>query len=193
MDHQGARDYILNKLKDELTNYLYYHSYDHTIDVMRAVTEHCEHAGVSGVDKEILLTAAAYHDAGFLEQYNDNEEIGCSYARQTLPGFDYSEEQVDKVCEIIMATRHNIAPRNILEEIICDSDHDYLGRKDYKRIASNLYKELSEYGYVFNEREWITMQINFLSNKHTYYTDWAKQNRDHMKRRHVERLKEKLI
>ncbi len=193
MEHVAARKYILDKLKEELDNTLFYHSYDHTLDVMRAAKELCESENVSAEDLELVVTAAAYHDSGFLEQYNDNEEIACEYVRQSLPGFDFEENEIDIICNIIMATRHNIQPRNLLEEIICDADHDYLGRKDYKRIASSLYKELAEHGYSYNEREWITMQINFLSNKHQYYTQSAKDLRNSMKQRHVERLKEKLI
>lgn len=193
MKHKEARSYILNRLESELDPTLYYHSYEHTLDVMRAVEELADSEGIDDRDKNIVLTAAAFHDSGFLEQYNDNEEIACQYARQSLPGFDFPEDVIEMICHIIMATRHDIDPRNKLEEIMCDADHDYLGRKDYKRIASNLYKELTEHGQSINEREWITMQITFLSIKHTYFTDSAKKLRQSMKDRQVERLREKLL
>lgn len=193
MNHEGARQYILERLKSELTKELYYHSYEHTMDVMRAIEELCDLEGVSVEDKELAITAGAYHDSGFIEQYNDNEEIACEYAKQSLPGFDFNQKSIDRICEIIMATRMNIEPRNKIEEIVCDADHDYLGRKDYKRIASSLYKELSEHGYVYNEREWITMQISYLGIKHKYYTESAINLRQSMKERHIERLREKLI
>ena len=149
MEHTGAREYILRRLREELPTNLYYHSYEHTLDVIRACEEIGQAEGINGEDMELLKTAAAYHDCGFLDQYNDNEELACQYARETLPGFEYTEEAIDLICHMIMATRNNIKPRTKLEEVICDADHDYLGRKDYKRIASSLYRELSEHGFCF--------------------------------------------
>lgn len=193
MNHEGARAYILQKLENELASNLFYHSYDHTVDVMRAAREIAENEKLSETDIELVVTAAAYHDAGFLEQYNDNEELACTMVRQSLPGFDYSEESVEKICQAIMATRHDIEPRSKFEEVLCDADSDYLGRKDYKRIASNLYRELTEHGVALNEREWILKQVNHLWLKHQYFTDYAKKNRNSMKSRHIERLKEKIL
>lgn len=193
MNHEGARTYILQKLEAELNSNLFYHSYEHTLDVMRAAREIAENEKLSDADTELVVTAAAYHDAGFLEQYNDNEELACTMVRQSLPGFDYKEESVEKICQAIMATRHDIAPRSKFEEVLCDADSDYLGRKDYKRIASNLYRELTEHGIALNEREWILKQVNHLWLKHEYYTDYSKKNRNSMKSRHIERLKEKIL
>lgn len=192
MKFDSLKDYFLKKLQIELPKELFYHGAHHTEDVLNSIVRIGEGEEVSAREMTILKTAALFHDAGFLDQYSDNEEAATVYARQTLPAFDYEEDDIDVICAIIMATRHDIKPRNLLEEIMCDADHDYLGRKDYKRIAASLYKELAEYGYVYNEREWINMQVSFLAIKHTYYTEWAKKNRQTTKERHIERLKEKL-
>jgi hypothetical protein len=68
-----------------------------------------------------------------------------------------------------MATRVPQQPSNLLEQIICDADLDYLGRPDFPEIAGLLKKELLEYGLVKNDHEWKSLQQTFLT-KHHYHT-----------------------
>ena len=64
---------ILNKLKNELPVNLYYHSIDHTLDVCHCAESIGTEEGVGDADMKLLLVAAIYHDAGYLEQYHDHE------------------------------------------------------------------------------------------------------------------------
>lgn len=54
-----------------------------------------------------------------------HEFEGCLIARTALPGFGYTGEDI-MICGMIMATKIPQSPTNILEEIICDADLDYL-------------------------------------------------------------------
>ena len=192
MKHQEAIQYILDRMEKDLADNLYYHSIHHTHDVMEAVKRIAEAEGVDEKEMILLKTAAAYHDAGYMEQYTNNEDIACELIRQTLPGFDYSTSQIELIAELITVTKVSNVPNTHLERIMCDADHDYLGRKDYKKIAATLYKELAEYGFIFNEREWIAEQINFLVNKHQFYTAWAKEERLPVKKTHIRRLQDRI-
>lgn len=49
-----------------------------------------------------------------------------------------------------MATKIPQSPNNLLEQIICDADPDYLGRDDFWKISNNLYHELKIYGVLNN-------------------------------------------
>ncbi len=99
------QEIILDKLERELPKTLYYHNVKHTVDVVTEVeligwAEGC-------TDEEILLlkTAALFHDAGHVISYKDHEERSCEIAREYLPKYGYSQEQIDRICEIIMATK----------------------------------------------------------------------------------------
>ena len=61
------------------------------------------------------------------EVYKDHEETGVEIAGAILPHFDYTEEQIQKINELIMVTKLPPRPKNLLEQIICDADLDYLG------------------------------------------------------------------
>lgn len=138
-----------------------------------------------------LLSAALFHDSGFLVQSKGHEKISCDFARQYLPEFGYSEEQINKICGMIMATKIPQSPTNKLEEILAEADLDYLGRDDFFIIGNKLFNELSFYGIINSEEEWNKIQERFLENHH-YFTDTAITLRRNTKNRYFKEIKSKL-
>src|SRR6186713_2897321 len=67
----------------------------------------------------------------------------------------YAEEEADRICNMILATRIPQLPKTHLEEIMCDADLDYLGRNDYTQIADGLYEEMRMAGQIKTEKDWI--------------------------------------
>ena len=121
---QQAEIYILNRLKHELSPSLSYHGYHHTADVIHAAMQIADAEKISNDDKKLLRIAAAYHDAGFIYLYKGHEEKGCEMAKETLPGFGFSMEQLSIICGMIMATKIPQQPHSMLERIIADADLD---------------------------------------------------------------------
>ncbi len=191
MKFQPARDYILKKLSEELSAQLSYHTIDHVTDVYEACEQIAKVEGIPGEELELLLTAALYHDSGYLVQSKDHERISCQIARKHLPAFEYSETQVEMICGMIMATKLPQSPRNRLEEILCDADLDYLGRDDFYRIANRLYKEFYREGIVSSEQEWNKVQLKFLED-HQYFTRTAIKLRKQKKDDHLLEIRSKV-
>ncbi|MEO6230707.1 MAG: HD domain-containing protein [Ferruginibacter sp.] len=65
---------------------------------------------------EELEIAALYHDTGFIYVYNNHEEKGCEIAREQLPGFGLTPENIDNICALIMATKVPQLPMNELQK-----------------------------------------------------------------------------
>ena len=130
-----------------------------------------------------------FHDAGHTEGYLDHEYKGTEFARKILPDYGYSQEQVDRICEIIMATKMPPEPKDLLQKIICDADLDYLGRSDMIPVSNTLYKELKERELVGTLNDWNKMQLNFIS-EHRYFTRTARSLREVNKQRQIERIQE---
>lgn len=191
MDPQAARAYILAKLKAELPKERTYHSLEHTLDVYASVVDIAEQEGISGEGLTLLKIAALYHDAGFTMQDLDHEEAGCRLVREKLPGFGFTAAQIERICDMIMATRIPQSPRNKLSRILCDADLDYLGRSDFERIGRHLFKEMRHYGVLRTEREWNELQVRFLE-RHKYFTVTNKRSREATKQRHLAAVKEWL-
>jgi len=87
-----------------------------------------------------------------------------------------------------MATKIPQSPKNILEEIICDADLDYLGRDDFEPISDSLRREFLELGIVSSDEHWYSLQIKFIEN-HNYFTNSSRQLRNPEKLKRLEKLK----
>jgi class 3 adenylate cyclase/predicted metal-dependent HD superfamily phosphohydrolase len=191
INYRKAEKYILDLLQRELPDNLYYHSINHTIDVTEAVERLALMEGVKGEDIFLLKTAALYHDAGFVKQYDKNEPIGAQMAAEVLDKFGYTEQQIKIIQELILATAIPQQPKNKLQAIICDADLDYLGRDDFHTIADLLKKELMERGKITSDRQWDEIQVSFLT-AHKYHTKSAIRLRQEKKDKHLEEIKERL-
>jgi predicted metal-dependent HD superfamily phosphohydrolase len=190
-DLEKVKDFIIGKQANELPSVLYYHNVAHVLDVYEAVVRHIEAANISGEDALLLKTAALFHDSGFIVKSQGHEEISCGFAKQYLPGFGYTDGQIERICGMIMATKIPQTPYNKLEEIMADADLDYLGRDDFFDISARLYKELLAAAIVSSEQEWDRVQDGFF-NRHHYFTPEAKQWRQAGKEAHHQIIKSKI-
>ena len=181
------QEIILDKLEMDLPGHLFYHNVKHTVDVVTEVeligwAEGC-------TDEEILLlkTAALFHDAGHIVAYDNHEYYGTQIAKEMLPEYNYSSEQIDRICSIIMSTKLPPKPTNLLENIICDSDLDYLGRSDFVPVSNTLYEELKAQNKMGSLNDWNKMQVKFISG-HQYFTKTARSLREVNKQQQIERI-----
>ena len=186
----AIQEHVLSMLKEGLSTRLTYHNIDHILDVTAQCQEIASAEGIT--DKDTLLAlhiASLYHDAGFLFVYVGHEEKGCEMAREQLPGFEVTGSMIDNICAIIMATKIPQSPKNLLQQIICDADLDYLGRKDFLTISDNLCKEVLEYKIVGSKKEWEERQLYFLQT-HTYFTQSSQKKRTLGMVNHLQKLLE---
>lgn len=191
MQFEEAGQFIMHKLGTELPDNLTYHCTDHTIDVYNAAQAIAKSEGVGGHDLQLLLTAAWFHDAGFINSTANHEEESCGIARDVLPAFGYTNTDLESICGMILATRIPQSPANLLQQIIADADLDYLGRDDFFMIGDKLYEELTIAGVVANETEWNNLQVRFLQSHH-YFTQTAIASRQAKKEQHLQQIRAKL-
>ena len=102
--------------------------------------------------RTVILHAAALHGIEV-----SVEQIGLARAALNMVGLigkakerdrRPTEDEIERICDMIMVTKYPHQPKNITEQIICDADLDYLGRDDFFKIANSLFKELSANGSI---------------------------------------------
>jgi uncharacterized protein len=191
MQFKEAGEFIINKLTKELPNYLTYHSVDHTKDVYNAAGILGKEEGISDYEMKLLLTAANFHDSGYLKGAKGHEEESCRIAQQALPGYEYTPKEIDIICGIIRATRIPQSPITHLEEILADADLDYFGRDDFFTISDQLHDELKNLNAIGDEDEWNELQVRFLESHH-YFTPSAIKSRKAKKEENLQAIKAKL-
>ena len=188
---EQAGEFILNKLRVELPAHFTYHNADHSLDVYRAAERIGKQEGINEQQMRLLLTAAWYHDCGFLIGPDEHEEQSCRIAREFLPGFDYTAVDIEVICGMIMATRVPQSPKTHLEEILADADLEYLGREDFGVISTKLFRELALAGKIDTEQEWHFAEVKFMENHH-YFTQSAISGRNAQKDINLEKIKAQL-
>lgn len=161
---EKAKEYALHRLENELSPGLYYHGLVHTRDC-----EHCPGCGKVPPKERVCtakssicsLTAAWFHDLGFIEVRSGHEAVGARLASEILPGFGYDETQIQLIQGMIMATAIPQSPHSLLEQILADASLDVLGRDDFMVRNTNLRRELAFFGQEFSDLQWFSSQLKF--------------------------------
>jgi uncharacterized protein len=190
--YSSEEKFILQKLENELPEGLTYHGLHHTLDVFNAAMKIAAAENLTAAEMKLLRIAVLYHDAGFIATYKNHEEKACELVKENLPCFGYTAQEIAVICGMIMATKIPQTPHTILEKIICDADLDYLGRNDYYKISNTLLEEMKVYVHLHEEKEWYRIQKNFLE-KHQYYTEFGRKNREPQKQQYLEEIRELLL
>lgn len=188
MNLAGVINSVVEIFNSKLPSHYFYHNLTHSLDVLNATKQISQAANIKDEEYEIVCTAAILHDVGYVFQYRQNEPLSVDYAKEILPNFKYTTNQINVVCDCIMATVIPQKATNRLQMILCDADLDYLGRPDYFLIANKLRKEWTHQSIILTDEAWIKIQIDFLTN-HSYYTIISQSLRNNLKIENINTLK----
>lgn len=183
---------IVELLEAKLPTYLTYHNIPHTLYVLDVCRNIAGHENVSGEDFLLLEVAALLHDVGHIHSSKEHELESCKIAQQILPEYGVTEQQLTKICGMIMATEIPQRPNNLLEEILADADLEYLGTNQFKPIGDRLLNELRHFNPDLSDEQWNQIQIKFMS-QHKYFTNFCKLHREPLKNKHLKALIDSFI
>ena len=179
-------NFLINHLPKEYTY--------HTIHHIRDVVVQCERiAKKEKINKEDILDlklAAWLHDVGYIWEPTRHEARGAEYATTVLNALDFPAQKINRITGMIMATKIPQSPKNLLEQIICDADLDYLGKEGYEENSLLLLQELRLKKEV-TELDWLKIQDQFLT-KHTYFTKTSNATRNKLKAEVMAKIKSTL-
>jgi hypothetical protein len=192
VDFEHMRNDIVNRLKSVLPEDVIYHDLAHTLNVEKSAIRLGKLEGLSEEELMLLRTAVLYHDSGFIFTYQRNELHGVRMMEQSLPKYGYDESQIAQIRAMILATSSGVQPVTLLEQIICDADHDYLGRADYYMVAQKLREEMAVFGQEMTEEEWLKFQLAYLEGEHRFHTATSRNIRERGKQNRIAELKVKL-
>ena len=183
---------LKEKVFDDLSNILdenySYHNLDHTKRVISAAVDIGRNYDLSEKDWRCLLTACLLHDYGFIESHVEHEKISAKLSSQILPKYGFSETDIQIINSLIIVTKLEEKPKNLLESIIRDSDLEYLGSEDFIKISPLLKKEWINCKVVKSDSEFYKIQYDFILN-HSFYTDFMIENSINQKKVNIDYAK----
>lgn len=183
--------YVFEVMKEKLPQALVYHNFRHTVEVVHFCRELIAMEGTSDKDKEIILIAAWFHDLGHIYGAENHEKRSAELATSFLKSINYPQHKIDQIVATIKVTKFNVAPTNNKEEIIKDADTAHIATKKFKKKSELLRKELGLLGNSISKSKWLSINIEFLTNEHRFYTKYAIKNWDRSKNRNLIKLIDK--
>lgn len=189
-----AKNYVENLFKDKLSSVYFYHNFIHTTYAVQKADEIIKHTNLSEADREKVLLALWFHDVGFTDcNAEGHEERGAAIMKDFLKKDNFSDEYIDEVSRLILSTEKYHQPQDLLEMIMKDADFSHFASPFYNDSAEALRKEWElTGGMCFSNDEWNEMNVDFLKNKHKYFTDYAKENWEPLKLKNVKKLEKKM-
>ncbi|MHB8907067.1 MAG: HD domain-containing protein [Melioribacteraceae bacterium] len=189
---QQVEDYVLSILTERTPIQNKYHSVAHTRDVVNSSIEIGIGEKLTPDEMEMVQIAAWFHDIGYIEKSEDHEEISAMYASNFLSEGNYPSDRIESIISCILATKVPQKPKNKLEEIICDSDLNHIGREIFFKRNDIFRLEYENHiGRKLTEYEWITKTIDFVT-RHRFFTKYALKNFSEQKKENLRILQEQL-
>lgn len=188
-----AKDYVEILFKDKLSSVYFYHNFIHTTYTVNKAEEIMRNTPVSKEDQEKVLLALWFHDTGYVECAQNHEEKGVTILTDFLKQENYPEDYIEDVSKLIIATKITHEPQNLLEKIVKDADCSHFASHDYNDISDALRKEWELTNVrCFSNDEWNAGNLEMLKNKHHYYTEYAQENWEPLKKKNIRKIEKKL-
>jgi len=190
---QKAKDYVEILFKDKLSSVYFYHNFIHTTYTVNKAEEILNNTQISKEDQEKVLLALWFHDTGYIECAQNHEEEGVKIMKNFLQKEGYSENYINDITQLILATKITYEPQNILEKVVKDADCSHFASHDYNDISDALRKEWELTNVrCFSNDEWNEGNLEMLKEKHKFYTEYAKENWQPLKEKNIKKIEKKL-
>jgi predicted metal-dependent HD superfamily phosphohydrolase len=173
---ESTSKFVTQLFKERQPDWAVYHNLSHTVETVNGCFEIGNGSDLAEEDLEIICIAAWFHDTGYIFKVEGHEEESSVIALNFLKESKYPTDKINAVINCILATKTSIAPQNLLEYVICDSDLISLGRPDYfeKNDLLKLETEMRK-NIKISELAWLERSLKFLSS-HNFFTEYAKLN-----------------
>lgn len=187
-----ASDSVINLYKSRLPKGITYHDLTHTKETAETALEIATNLALSPEEIEMLMISAWFHDVGMIYQYNLHEEKSAEVCQEFLIAQNYPNEKIKKVISMILSTSIPQKPNNLLEEIICDADLSYLGKKEFLLRSILLREEWEKMlGRYLSEFNWLQINLEFLL-QNKFHTKYAKEMFNEQRKENIKLIQEKI-
>lgn len=191
LEDKALYEFVLNFLDEGIPENYHFHDRHHTEYVYLKSTEIARHEACTEEEIRLIQAAALLHDTGYTIKYHQHELESCGLAKEFLPRFSYTPDEIEIICSMIMATRIPQTPTNKLEEILADADLEYLGTDLAATEADKLYRELSFLDPALTVQVWDERQIKFIGG-HRYFTAFCRENREPVKIAYINEIRKRI-
>jgi predicted metal-dependent HD superfamily phosphohydrolase len=188
----AAQDFVSDLFLNKVDKSIHFHTLQHTQEVLAGCETLADYYHLEDEDRFSVMLAAWFHDTGYSGgQAVGHENLSIELATKFLNDHKVSQPVISKVIGCINATRLPQNPTSLIEQIICDADLFHLGTTDFKEKNKLLREELNDFGNMdLSKKDWRKKNVEFLT-KHNYFTSYAKEKLEPLKKIYLEELSKK--
>lgn len=189
---EKAKKYVSARFAEKQNTKLLYHNLDHTLNVVNACKKIAGECGISGIDLEMLIVAAWFHDVGYLSKLDNHEEEGTIEARHFLTENVVDEAFIRQVENCILATKIPQNPQDTLSAILCDADLYHVSQPDFLENLHFFWDEIKAInGKKQPDSFYLENTLRFFE-AHHFKTNYGQTVLDPGKKENMERIKRTL-
>jgi|LakMenEpi03Aug12_release.lakeMendotaPanAssembly.Ray.scaffolds.fasta_scaffold04669_14 polyphosphate kinase len=171
---------------------LHFHDLQHTLSVTRDALAIGRASGLAPADLLAVELAALFHDTGYAFKHKGHEAESQKIAAAFLHAQGAPALLIKKVVALINATRVDVRPRTLLQQVLCDADSSKAGQADFEARSELLRMELeATAGIKLEKHVWGRENLRYLE-AHRFHTPYAQKRYGAQKSINLERLRKRL-
>lgn len=183
-----VEEYMTAFYTSHIHNDFLYHNLAYVKEMVDRAGNMAIHYNLDEQMKTIIMTAAWFHNSGFVLQRKNDEQKSAALANDFLKSNTVNENDIAGVKACIMATSASQDPQTLAEQILYDAATYHFGANDFKEKNKLLRRETELLtGNEINGTEWRLSMISMLQN-HRYYTDYCRSLLQHTKESNLNAL-----
>jgi len=187
-----SENYVSALLAEKLPEKIIYHNFNHALLVKKYAETIGERADLAADEMNILRICALFHDAGYVNSYEQYNEESIIIAAAFLAEHEVDQPTIDHISEIIRANKLPQNPKDKIAEVLCDADMMYITTESGIEQFDLLYDETAMGKQKFHKRPVFEKGcINFFA-KHTYFTEYGKTMLQPKKEAAARRISERM-
>lgn len=169
---------------------LFYHNYDHTVNVFKRVNKIASNYQLPAVDIFVLNAAAWFHDTGQLLHYGEgHEKVSATIMRNFFQEKEIEPHIVQSIQQCILATKVPHQASSFLDQVICDADTYNLGTDEFQRTDAVLKQEWEAKGLPTDNWDENTLQLLL---HHRFLTPYCQQLLNDIKLKNIALVRRRL-
>lgn len=171
--------------------HMFFHDLDHTLGVARAAVGIAQGLKMAREDIALVELAALFHDTGYAVDPAAHEEASATIAEAFMVKQRMPKRQIQRVRNLILATRIGAVPRSVLQMVLRDADSSKAGQADFHAKSDHLRREMEVLrGMPIDQHAWNEENLRYL-NAHNFHTAFAQRRYGPQKRLNLKALKQR--
>ena len=181
--------YIAARFETHAVPSICFHNLASTNSIVKAVKKISTHSKLLKKELTVLEVAAWFHNVGYLENSREYKQNSAKLARVFLEQENITETVIQRVTDLIMATRDNHQFADQLEEIMFDAELYYFSKTTFL-VKNELLRRETEFlvQREITQEEWNRDMVTLMET-HQYSTTYCRTEVTAKKTRDLEKLK----